>query len=84
VAHRPDDLEWLEADTARVITYDMYRNGRLRFTMTLNASQLRAAIGNYVDGKSWHRMGTTTRLRASFMVFEPKFSYLSGHPIFRM
>ena len=57
MAHRVADLEWLQVDSARVVTYHLYRNGRLRFTMTLNSSQLRAAIGSYVGGKNWARTG---------------------------
>ncbi len=57
VAHRVVDMEWLQADSARVIIYHLYREGRLRFTMTLNATQLRSAIGSYADGKNWPRTG---------------------------
>jgi hypothetical protein len=57
VSHRVADLEWLQADPARRITYHLYRDRQLRFAMTLNASQLRTAIGSYVDGKNWLRTG---------------------------
>lgn len=51
--------EWLLADSGRTIVYHLYRNARLRFTMTLNASQLRTAIGSYLDGPHWPKTGYT-------------------------
>lgn len=57
VAHRVEDLEWLETDATRSITYCLYRDGALRFTMKLNGRQLRSAIGTYVDGPGWPKTG---------------------------
>jgi len=57
VTHRVEDLDWLEADATRSITYYLYRDGALRFTMKVTGRQLRSAIGAYVDGPRWPETG---------------------------
>jgi len=57
VAHRPNDLVWLEEDQRRNIVYRLHRNGRACYRMSLNGAQLRKAIGPYVNGPFWPTTG---------------------------
>jgi hypothetical protein len=44
VSHQPADYTWLKVDPQRLITYLLYKNGGLRYKMSLNGAQLRQAI----------------------------------------
>jgi hypothetical protein len=57
VKHRPADLAWLEADRSRKITYLLHKDGKPLYRLSLNGSQLRAALGKYVDGPKWPTIG---------------------------
>lgn len=55
--HRPADLDWLEEDSARKIRYRLMKDGTCRYSLELDAKELRSAIGNYVYGPQWKRTG---------------------------
>ena len=55
--HRPADLDWLEEDTSRKIRYHLLKDESCRYTLELDARDLRSAIGKYVYGPHWRRTG---------------------------
>jgi len=55
--HRPEDLDYLEANPGMRMRFLLKKDGRVRFALEMTPGEWREALGSYVEGETWRRNG---------------------------
>lgn len=62
---RPADLDALETALYARIEFQLTRNGKIQFILSMTADQWKAALGRYYNGPNWRRNGYAVSLTRS-------------------